>query len=272
MECKRLRHALNKYLVKKNRDNQLNRQVIAKRTSEYSKMVDTIENEICYALICKLGKEDISDDLITVEALEKLNESLALFLSDDSERQLLEKLVNAICGKIKKHLSIVPHVSKTMVGVESAKKILSWIEQNEINTIAYNTNDLLTYVVELFNRINIDDNIDIEKKCGQSISYQLSFLIGNIIDYLEVESTNMEVLKKLQKMVKYGVDTDTAIAVCATYFNDRIIANLVANKIGDSRLSEEEIANVIKYKKEEIEIVLQPFPTYFSERLLLLTR
>ena len=291
-----MKNALNKYLVKKNKDNQLNRQVIANRTSEYRKIVDTIENEICYTLICK--SEDIADDLITIEAGEKLNESLALFLADDSEKQLLENLVDAICDKIKKHIAVVPRVSKTMVGVESAEKILSWIEDNEINVIAYSTNELLSYIVELFNTIYIDEILDIkmcqkwtkgesykeisesmeipvldvEKKCGQSISYQLSFLIGNIIDYLETESVNLEMLKMLQKKVKYGVDTETAIAICEKIFNDRIIANFIASEIGDSYLGEEEIINVIKYKKDEIKTLLEPFPTYFSERVSLLTK
>ena len=270
--------------------------VIANRTSEYRKIVDTIENEICYTLICK--SEDIADDLITIEAGEKLNESLALFLADDSEKQLLENLVDAICDKIKKHIAVVPRVSKTMVGVESAEKILSWIEDNEINVIAYSTNELLSYIVELFNTIYIDEILDIkmcqkwtkgesykeisesmeipvldvEKKCGQSISYQLSFLIGNIIDYLETESVNLEMLKMLQKKVKYGVDTETAIAICEKIFNDRIIANFIASEIGDSYLGEEEIINVIKYKKDEIKTLLEPFPTYFSERVSLLTK
>lgn len=96
--------------------------------------------------------------------------------------------------------------------------------------------------------------------------------MGNIIDYLEAESANLETLKMLQKKVKYGVDTETAIAICEKVFNDRIIANFVASKIGDSHLGEEEIVNVIKYKKGEIKTLLEPFPTYFSERVSLLTR
>ena len=246
----------------------------------------------------KKYKDYKADDLITIEAGEKLNESLALFLADDSEKQLLENLVDAICDKIKKHIAVVPRVSKTMVGVESAEKILSWIEDNEINMIAYSINELLSYVVELFNTIYIDEILDIkmcqkwtkgesykeisesmeipvldvEKKCGQSISYQLSFLIGNIIDYLETESVNLEMLKMLQKKVKYGVDTETAIAICEKIFNDRIIANFIASEIGDSYLGEEEIINVIKYKKDEIKTLLEPFPTYFSERVSLLTK
>nr|WP_284473733.1 helicase-related protein [Eubacterium sp. AF22-9] len=167
-----MKNALNKYLVKKNKDNQLNRQVIANRTSEYRKIVDTIENEICYTLICK--SEDIADDLITIEAGEKLNESLALFLADDSEKQLLENLVDAICDKIKKHIAVVPRVSKTMVGVESAEKILSWIEDNEINVIAYSTNELLSYIVELFNRIE-DNEINV-------IAYSTNELLSYIVE------------------------------------------------------------------------------------------
>ncbi|MBE5927040.1 MAG: DEAD/DEAH box helicase [Lachnospiraceae bacterium] len=293
-----MKNALNNYLIKKNKDNPLNRQVVAKRISEYSKIIDTLENEICYALICKMHESEISDELIQNQAIEKLNESLAIFLSNESEKELLENLVKAIGEKIKKHIEVVPRVSKTMVGVESAEKILNWIEQNEINVIMYNENDMLNYVVELFNAIYSDDFVDIElckkwisgesykeiaesiemsildieKKCGQCISYQLSFLIGNIIDYLDAESVNLEVLKTLQRKVKYGVNTDMAIAICDKVFNDRIIANYIVKEIGNIYLGEDEIVNVIKYRQTEVENVLEHYPTYFSDRITFLTR
>lgn len=293
-----MKRALYKFLVKKNKDNPLNRQVVSKRISEYSKIIDTLENEICYALICKRHEEVISEEVITNESIEKLNESLAIFLSDDSEKILLEKLVNAISEKIKKHISVVPRVSKTMIGVESAEKILNWIEQNEINEITYNEDNMLNHVVELFNSIYKDDYVDvdlckrwisgesykviaeniemnlfdIEKKCGHSISYQLSFLIGNIIDYLEAESASFEILKSLQKKIKYGVNSDTAIAICEKIFNDRVIANYIVNEIGNKRLSEDEIVNAIKYKKTEIEKILEQYPAYFSYRISFFTK
>lgn len=293
MEC-----AMYSFLAKKNKDNQLNRQVIAKRVSEYSKIIDTLENEICYALMCKRDEEVMSEEVITNESVEKLNESLAIFLANDSEKILLEKLANAIGKKIKKHISVVPCVSNTMMGLENAEIILNWIVQNEINEITYDEDNMLNYVVELFNTIYKDDYIsvdlckrwisgesyiviaknikmkliDIEKKCGQSISYQLSFLIGNIIDYLESESASFEVLKSLQKKIKYGVNSDTAIAICKKIFNDRVIANYIVNEIGNKHLREDEIVSAIKNKKTEIEKILEQYPAYFSDRISFLTR
>ena len=93
-----------------------------------------------------------------------------------------------------------------------------------------------------------------------------------IIDYLEAESASFEVLKSLQKKIKYGVNSDTAIAICEKIFNDRVIANSIVNEIGNKRLSEDEIVNAIKYKKTGIEKILEQYPTYFSDRISFLTR
>ena len=66
---------------------------------------------------------------------------------------------------------------------------------------------------------------DIEKQCGQSISFQLSFCIGNIIDYLEDDGINVQGMMDLQKKVKYGVSSETSISICEKICNERLIAD-----------------------------------------------
>lgn len=58
---------------------------------------------------------------------------------------------------------------------------------------------------------------------------------------------------------------------------DGVVNASVCTGIGEADiisayLGEEEIINVIKYKKDEIKTLLEPFPTYFSERVSLLTK
>ena len=79
---------------------------------------------------------------------------------------------------------------------------------------------------------------DIDDICNKKISYELNFLIGNICDMLDNDmSTEIERLKDmlniLQKRVKYGVATKTAVSICETIFNDRVLATKLTNIIGD---------------------------------------
>ena len=113
---------------------------------------------------------------------------------------------------------------------------------------------------------------DIEKICGQTISFYLSFLIGNIIDYLDSESVNLDKLQLLQQQVKYGVNTETAISICEKIFNDRIISNLITYKLGDSRIDKEHILKYVKYHYDMINKLLEQYPSYFNERITFLLK
>ena len=58
----------------------------------------------------------------------------------------------------------------------------------------------------------------------------MNFIIGNICDLIAVDEENEEqvdprnILTLLQKKVKYGVPNMTAISICESIFNDRLLA------------------------------------------------
>lgn len=295
---KLLKEVLIQFLIKNNKDNVLLRQIVNNRVDEYSKIIGTIENEICYVVTRCLSNEELSETLIREETTKKMEELLALYLADDDEKKLLTHLFDAIAGKIVNNIDVVSRVSKTMVSMEVAEEILKWIITYDLNVVLYNRTELLRCIVELYNTLFQDDAIkielcsrwivgesyknmtkefnlslfDIEKKCGQSISYQLSFLIGNIIDYLDAESVNLESFRLIQKEVKYGVNTHTAIAVCEKVFNDRILAGLITDELGNQNIGEDEILSAVKGKRNEIEDVLSEYPSYFADRIKFLCR
>lgn len=288
-----MKKALYKYLIKEEKDNQLNRQIILNRITEYKKIVGTIENGICYAVSCRMLEKESLSKIIYEEANNIFVDSLAFFLATDDEKKLLNEIFHTLAEKIVKNMNIIPKVSKAMVDVNFAEEILGMIADKELNIVVYNQNDLLSFVIELFNFLYPDDILDvavckrwingdsyktmevdfelpifdIEKMCGQSISFQLSFLIGNIIDYLDSESVNLEVLQLLQKQVKYGVCTDTAISICEKIFNDRIIANLITCELRDTRIKEDKILEYVRYHHKIINKLLEEYPSYFSDRI-----
>ncbi len=112
---------------------------------------------------------------------------------------------------------------------------------------------------------------DLEDICSKSISYELSFFVGNIIDIIEINDEDivnpLPNLLLLQRRLKYGVKTETAVSVCEKIFNDRFLANLLADKIGHDAIEANSIVGVMKSHKEDILDILSAYPTYFSERV-----
>ena len=97
-------------------------------------------------------------------------------------------------------------------------------------------------------------------------------MIGNIIDYLDAESVNLEKLAMLQKQVKYGVSCITSISICEKVFNDRIISSLITRIIGDYTIEEDKILKFIKYFKDNIILELKGYPTFFTDRIRFLNK
>ena len=70
----------------------------------------------------------------------------------------------------------------------------------------------------------------------------MNFLIGNICDLIEVDGENEEqvdqrnILTLLQKKVKYGVPNMTAISICESVFNDRLLAIELAQILSDANI------------------------------------
>ena len=113
---------------------------------------------------------------------------------------------------------------------------------------------------------------DIDDVCNKSISYDLNFFIGNICDLITVDSEDEEsvnpynTLNTIQKKIKYGVSTQTAISICEKVFNDRIIATKIAEVLKDEQIDADDIIQTLKFYKDEIREVLNEYPEYFMDR------
>ena len=111
----------------------------------------------------------------------------------------------------------------------------------------------------------------LEDICSKSVSYELSFFTGSIIDIIEINEEDivnpLQNLLLLQKRIKYGVKTETAVSICEKVFNDRFLANMLAEEIGLDSLETNRIVGAIKLHKDNILMLLSDYPTYFSERI-----
>lgn len=197
--------------------------------------------------------------------------------------------------------------SNAMSGIGLSSLIEEWIVQNELTEKIYTETELLYVITELYLQIcgdfryqehiqsickkwidgqtpmeiNNKETIgiaEVESLCNKRISYEMNFLIGNICDLIEVDGENEEqvdqrnILTLLQKKVKYGVPNMTAISICESVFNDRLLAIELAQILSDANIGTDKILNMLKAHSEEIFSCLDSYPEYFKDRLSVLMK
>ena len=92
----------------------------------------------------------------------------------------------------------------------------------------------------------------------------MSFLVGNIIDLVEVDCVNLDALMFLQHALRYGVNTKTAISICEKIFNDRFLAKEIARLLGSNGISSDDIVAFVKGRKKVILSLVSRYPAYFE--------
>ena len=234
-------------------------------------------------------------------ASEICKETLAYFMANDDEKALLERIFDIIALKISEFdHSQLKNYARTMIGIDLSLQIEKWIAENHLTQQNYTNEQLVKILISFFlethtlkKEIGCFADIcqmwldgcsfvemhectslpiaDLEDICSKSISYELSFFVGNIIDIIEINDEDivnpLPNLLLLQRRLKYGVKTETAVSVCEKIFNDRFLANLLADEIGHDAIEANSIVGVMKSHKEDILDILSAYPTYFSERL-----
>ena len=283
----KLQKLLLEELAKKSNNSNYKHELID-RIRSYKENVDAIENEMIYLL----GHNPLSKNAEFLRSISKrlLENSLAFYLGNETEKKSLSQLFSAIELKIEGKIDDIHKYSGTMVSMADADKILEWINARKINTELKSMKELLDTIEDLFNEIfpslSIKDGFslswirgdsyekisndyklkiyDVEKISQYNISYQMSFLVGNIIDLVDAECVNLDSLSLLQQALRYGVNTRTAISICEKIFNDRYLAGLITQILGDKVIKPDEIVQAVKLKREKILTLLSDYPTYFT--------
>jgi hypothetical protein len=222
-------------------------------------------------------------------------------MANDEEKALIEKIFDVIALKINNFdYSRVKNYAKTMVGIDLSLQIEKWLSENRLTQQNYTNEQLVEMLISFFLETHtikkgtdcfsdicqmwldgcsfIEMNgrtslpiADLEDICSKSISYELSFFVGSIIDIIEVNDEDIvNPLPNMllhQRRMKYGVKTETAVSVCEKVFNDRFLANLLAEEMGHDAIEANSIVGAIKSHKDDILTLLSDYPTYFSERI-----
>lgn len=255
----------------------------------------TVENHLCYVFAddSEGNKNEIARDLCT--------KTLAYALASETEKEELLSIWDKIATKVSTlSTQQIANFSKAMTGVELGNAIESWMIQSHITSVLYTEDQLVDLIISFFlethsNGKKYDDfkaickgwlsgksffelsnetgrsTADLETICSKQISYELSYLVGNIMDILEI-TEDMPVnpysaLNKIQRRLKYGVDSESAVSICEKIFNDRIIAQQIVQLLGSKDIGVDAIIPIIQFRKEAILELLRPYPRYFTERI-----
>jgi len=265
-----------------------NKRKLIDRVTCYKEIVDSIENEIMYLL----ANFSLDEKLFSLKSASDilLKNTLAYYLGNESEKKLLTQLFNTIESKILAKTDDIQKYSRIMASVEDADKIIEWINANNVNLEHISENKLLVLIEALFKeiypsislgngmalawirgdsypKISNDFEIktyDVEKISQYNISYQMSFLVGNVIDLADTECVNLEALSLLQCELRYGVNSRTAVSICEKIFNDRYLAKMMADIIGDGSVTKEDIVSIIKKNRDSILLLLNDYPDFFA--------
>ena len=258
-------------------------------------IVEAIENHLCFVFSIdeNADKQSIAADIC--------KETLAYFMANDDEKALLEEIFNIITLKTNKiDYSQIKNYARTMIGIDSLLQIEKWIAENHLTRQNYTNEQLVEMIISFFQETHTLKKgtkcfadicqmwldgcsfvgmyestslpiADLEDICNKSISYELSFFVGSIIDIIEISDEDivnpLPNLLRLQRRLKYGVKTETAVSICEKIFNDRFLANLLADEIGHDTIETNSIVGVIQSHKDDILDILSAYPTYFSERV-----
>ncbi len=115
----------------------------------------------------------------------------------------------------------------------------------------------------------IDHVIDI---CENALAYEGSLVLGAVCGMADSllpdnhESLITE-LEMLQKRLKYGVASSSAVMLHEIGFADRVVASELALVLGTSLATKRDTYNVIRQNAQEVRNRLRRYPTYFMKRL-----
>lgn len=266
-------------------------------------IISNIENYLCLVRSAETLVNDSKKSAVDI-----CTNTLAYAMATEKEKELLIKVFQKIEENIQQYsVEKLSRYSNAMSGIGLSSLIEEWIVQNELTEKIYTETELLYVITELYLQIcgdfryqehiqsickkwidgqtpmeiNNKETIgiaEVESLCNKRISYEMNFLIGNICDLIEVDGENEEQVDQrnsltlLQKKVKYGVPNMTAISICESVFNDRLLAIELAQILSDANIGTDKILNMLKAHSEEIFSCLDSYPEYFKDRLSVLMK
>lgn len=108
--------------------------------------------------------------------------------------------------------------------------------------------------------------------CEGVLAYDGALVVGAVCEFIETlvldgidDLSNR--FQVFQKRLKYGLPTETTIALYELGFSDRVIAQDLATSLNLAATDKKDLVKVLKKKREGVEAVLEKYPSYFQNRM-----
>ncbi|EEO27238.2 hypothetical protein OFAG_00391 [Oxalobacter formigenes HOxBLS] len=271
----------------------------------------------------------VDNGLTEADIADLAEQTLAYFLADDEKREQIQELFKLLAENISKNITDVNRrkaFGKTLYGVNDAKVIEGWVQDNADELIAAQVgNEVLDLVWPLimghvhnkaFNKFDKKDVLkEITKKwisgtpfnqlfqiadnnkcklgrgkrprkvkieniidiCEGGLAYDGALLVSALCEFLEMldrEGTGDPIsrLQIFQKRMKYGLPTETTIALYELGFSDRVIAQDLAASLNLAAPQKKDLVKALKKDQAGAKAVMEKYPRYFQTRLSELLR
>lgn len=268
--------------------------------------------------------EAVDNGLTEADIAELAEQTLAYFLADDEKREQIQELFKLLAENISENITDANRrkaFGKTLYGVNDAKAIEGWVQDNADEFIsAQNGDEVLDLVWPLitghvhnktFNKFDKKDVLkEITKKwisgapfhelfriadenkcklgkgkrprkvkieniidlCEGGLAYDGALLVSALCEFVEMldrEGTGDPInrFQVFQKRLKYGLPTETTIALYELGFSDRVISQDLAASLNLAETQKVKLVKVLKKDRDEAEAVIEKYPSYFQERM-----
>lgn len=204
------------------------------------------------------------DDCITIR--DWLRGNVAALLSSSSSEALLSAMWPLLEPLIKQStfLRIRPQSSLRYAA-------LSWISGRPFFEILTNLLAVEGYMLSGDQRrdLTVENVVDL---CEDAFSYFVSHIIGGVVELLSTETFQgkellIRRLYDLQKLMKYGLGSVSAVRLYEIGFADRVIAEELSSILQPVPSDREELLGVLRHRRHEVTLALDKYPSYFSRKL-----
>ena len=115
----------------------------------------------------------------------------------------------------------------------------------------------------------IDHVVDV---CEGSLAYDGTLVVGAVCEFIETLDQNgtgapINRLQLFQKRLKYGLPTETTIALYELGFSDRIIAQDLAASLNLVATQKKDLVKVLEKDQDGAKVVMEKYPVYFQKRM-----
>jgi len=115
----------------------------------------------------------------------------------------------------------------------------------------------------------IDHVVDV---CEGGLAYDVALVMGAVCEFIETleRDGTGELINRLQifqKRLKYGLPTETTIALYELGFSDRVISQDLAASLTLAATQKMDLVKELKQNRNGAEAVMEKYPSYFLERM-----